>query len=122
MTRVPEITFGWQQEKTLENLIKFMLLAYIVGFGQQTTDPKEVDALNKLIAYWNLRDKLNITDDPLHPECNMGDEKANPRVACGLRRQHLPYHSSIYALDISGEIPSQLFVLQGADGHGRKKF
>lgn len=84
-----------------------------VGFGQQTTDPKEVDALNKLIDYWNLRDKLNITDDPCIQNATWAYEKANPRVACdcGGNTCHIT-HLKIYALDISGEIPSQLFVLK----------
>ncbi|KAB5553347.1 hypothetical protein DKX38_010658 [Salix brachista] len=72
-----------------------------------------MDALKKLIDYWNLRDKLNITDDPYIQNATWATEKSNPRVACdcGGDTCHIT-HLKIYALDISGEIPSELFVLK----------
>ena len=41
-----------------------------------------MDALNKLIDYWDLRDKLNITNDPCIQNAEWANEQANPRVAC----------------------------------------
>lgn len=105
----------------------FVFLVSQVGFGQQTTDPKEgldhfisipvwcyekltfvsvmwqfclccsVDALNKLIDYWNLRDRLNITDDPCIQNATWANEIANPRVACdcGGNTCHIT-HLSVY--------------------------
>ncbi|CAK7353718.1 unnamed protein product [Dovyalis caffra] len=92
--------------------VQISTFAHVV-FGQQTTDPNEVDALNRLINYWNLRDKLNITNDPCIQNATWANEKANPRVACDCSGNtcHIT-HLKIYALDISGEIPSELFVLK----------
>ncbi|XP_061951747.1 probable LRR receptor-like serine/threonine-protein kinase At1g56130 [Populus nigra] len=84
-----------------------------VVFAQQTTDPPEVDALNRLIDYWNLRDKLNITNDPCIQNAAWANKQANPRVACDCSNNtcHIT-HLKIHALDISGELPSELFVLK----------
>ncbi|KAI9378049.1 hypothetical protein POPTR_018G026800v4 [Populus trichocarpa] len=84
-----------------------------VVFAQQTTDPNEVDALNRLIDYWNLRDKLNITNDPCIQNAAWAKKQANPRVACNCSSNpcHIT-HLKIHALDISGELPSELFVLK----------
>ncbi|KAJ6434929.1 hypothetical protein OIU84_000217 [Salix udensis] len=81
--------------------------------AQKTSDPNEVDALNKLIDYWDLRDKLNITNDPCIQDAEWANEQANPRVACDCSSStcHIT-HLKIYGLDISGEIPSELFVLK----------
>ncbi|KAJ6674006.1 AUXIN-RESPONSIVE PROTEIN [Salix viminalis] len=81
--------------------------------AQKTSDPNEVDALNKLIDYWDLRDKLNITTDPCIKNAEWANEQANPRVACDCSSTtcHIT-HLKIYGLDISGEIPSELFVLK----------
>ncbi|KAJ6732339.1 PROMASTIGOTE SURFACE ANTIGEN PROTEIN PSA [Salix purpurea] len=81
--------------------------------AQKTSDPDEVDALNKLIDYWDLRDKLNITNDPCIQNAEWANEQANPRVACDCSSStcHIT-HLKIYGLDISGEIPSELFVLK----------
>ncbi|KAG5244383.1 LRR receptor serine/threonine-protein kinase [Salix suchowensis] len=97
-------------------VLSFCFLVFCVSqvvSGQQTTGPNEVDALNKLIDYWNLRDKLNITDDPYIQNATWATEKSNPRVACdcGGDTCHST-HLKIYALDISGEIQSELFVLK----------
>ncbi|KAF9662126.1 hypothetical protein SADUNF_Sadunf18G0020800 [Salix dunnii] len=98
----------------------------IVVFAQNVSDPNEglhrfnisvpawtVDALNKLIDHWNLRDKLNITNDPCIQNEEWANEQANPRVVCDCSSStcHIT-HLKIYALDISGEIPSELFVLK----------
>ncbi|KAJ6697831.1 PROMASTIGOTE SURFACE ANTIGEN PROTEIN PSA [Salix purpurea] len=66
-------------------VLSFCFLVFCVSqvvSGQQTTGPNEVDALNKLIDYWNLRDRLNITDDPYIQNATWATEKSNPRVAC----------------------------------------
>ncbi|KAJ9167731.1 hypothetical protein P3X46_019335 [Hevea brasiliensis] len=79
----------------------------------QRTDPNEVAALSKMIDYWNLRGKLNITTDPCAQNAIWSNEDANPRIACDCLGNtcHIT-HLKIYALDIAGEIPSDLFVLK----------
>ncbi|KAJ6295453.1 hypothetical protein OIU78_023466 [Salix suchowensis] len=99
---------------------------WLVVSAQKTSDPNEglhrfnisvpawtVDALNKLIDYWDLRDKLNITNDPCIQNAEWANEQANPRVACDCSSStcHIT-HLKVYGLDISGEIPSELFVLK----------
>ncbi|KAJ8751826.1 hypothetical protein K2173_026020 [Erythroxylum novogranatense] len=90
-----------------------VLLVLQVVSEQQTTDPGEVTALNKLIDYWNLRGKMNITIDPCTQNAAWTNENANPRVACTCTGNicHIT-HLKIYALDISGEIPQELFVFK----------
>ncbi|KAJ6862255.1 LRR receptor-like serine/threonine-protein kinase [Populus alba x Populus x berolinensis] len=111
--RVNEFTFGWQWGKPLGGLKKSVHDATCVVFAQQTTDPNEVDALNRLIDYWNLRDNLNITNDPCIQNAAWANKQANPRVACDCSNNtcHIT-HLKIHALDISGELPSELFVLK----------
>lgn len=43
---------------------------------------ESVAALNKLIEYWNLGRKLNISIDPCTPNAPWSPESANPRVSC----------------------------------------
>ncbi|CAK9170393.1 unnamed protein product [Ilex paraguariensis] len=80
--------------------------------AQVATDPNEVEALNKMIDKWNLRIKLNLTIDPCTPNATWAPENANPRIACDCSSTvcHIT-HLKMYALDISGEIPQELFVL-----------
>ncbi|KAG6739277.1 hypothetical protein POTOM_056868 [Populus tomentosa] len=97
-------------------VLSFCLFVFWVSqvvFAQQTTDPNEVDALNRLIDYWNLRDNLNITNDPCIQNAAWANKQANPRVACDCSNNtcHIT-HLKIHALDISGELPSALFVLK----------
>ncbi|XP_038700305.1 probable LRR receptor-like serine/threonine-protein kinase At1g56140 isoform X2 [Tripterygium wilfordii] len=84
-----------------------------VAYAQPATAPEEVAALNKVIDHWNLRDKLNMITDPCAPNASWAPENANPRVACDCNGNscHIT-HLKIYALDISGEIPGELFVLK----------
>ncbi|XP_020536640.1 probable LRR receptor-like serine/threonine-protein kinase At1g56140 isoform X2 [Jatropha curcas] len=91
----------------------FIIWVLQVAFAQPTTDPSEVNALNKMIDYWNLRGKLNITTDPCVQNATWSNENANPRVHCDCigNTCHIT-HLKIYALDISGEIPSELFMLK----------
>ncbi|KAK9210921.1 hypothetical protein WN943_000294 [Citrus x changshan-huyou] len=82
--------------------------------AQTSTDSAEVDALNKLIDYWNLRSKINLTTiDPCTRNASWASENANPRVACDCTSNscHIT-HLKIYALDIMGELPSELFMLR----------
>ncbi|XP_022001034.1 probable LRR receptor-like serine/threonine-protein kinase At1g56130 [Helianthus annuus] len=80
--------------------------------GQITTEPSEVAAINKLIDYWGLKSKLNITIDPCTADAPWAPVSANPRVACDCAANicHIT-HLKIYALDISGELPQELFQL-----------
>lgn len=82
--------------------------------SQQVTDPNEVEALNKIISHWNLGTKLNFSGvDPCTQNATWAPDSANPQIAC-----HCPGTTchvtklKIYALDISGEIPNELFVLK----------
>ncbi|XAR70980.1 Non-specific serine/threonine protein kinase [Bertholletia excelsa] len=92
-----------------------ILLLSVVGMfaAQPATDPAEVQALNKMVDHWNLRMKLNFTIDPCTQNASWAAENANPRIACDCSATtcHVT-HLKIYALDISGEIPSELFVLK----------
>ncbi|XP_062164352.1 probable LRR receptor-like serine/threonine-protein kinase At1g56130 isoform X1 [Alnus glutinosa] len=95
--------------------ISFLLLcAFQLVSAQQTTDSDEVAALNKIVDYWNLGSKLDLsTVDPCTQNASWASENANPRVACdcGGNTCHIT-HLKIYALDISGEIPNELFLLK----------
>ncbi|KAK8610200.1 hypothetical protein V6N13_081365 [Hibiscus sabdariffa] len=81
--------------------------------AQQTTDPNEVAALRTIINYWNLGSKINLTMDPCSQNAPWGAEDSNPRVACDCSSNpcHIT-HLKIYALDIKGEIPKELFELK----------
>ncbi|XP_057799950.1 probable LRR receptor-like serine/threonine-protein kinase At1g56140 [Salvia miltiorrhiza] len=80
--------------------------------AQQKTEPAEVDAINKIIDHWNLRSKLNLSDDPCIENAIWAPDSANPRIACDCDGTvcHIT-HLKIYALDISGELPQELFLL-----------
>ncbi|GFS42669.1 hypothetical protein Acr_00g0081040 [Actinidia rufa] len=84
-----------------------------IGASQPATEPNEVEALNKMIDYWNLGTKLNFRIDPCAQNATWAADKANPRIACECNSNacHIT-HLKIYALDISGEIPSELFTLK----------
>ncbi|KAL4650873.1 hypothetical protein ACB092_01G118800 [Castanea dentata] len=94
--------------------ISFLLFwAFQLVYAQQATDPNEVDALNKIIIHWNLSGKLNLTTDPCSQNAPWAPENANPRVACDCTGStcHIT-NLKIYALDIFGEIPQELFLLK----------
>ncbi|KAJ6330004.1 hypothetical protein OIU76_008769 [Salix suchowensis] len=96
-------------------VLSFCFLVFCVSqvvSGQQTTGPNEVDALNKLIDYWNLRDKLNITDDPYIQNATWATEKSNPRVACdcGGDTCHITHLSSSNPTCISTTIAESFSV------------
>ncbi|KAJ4707879.1 Leucine-rich repeat receptor-like protein kinase [Melia azedarach] len=99
----------------MEVLRLFLLVAWLLQLvsAQTITDPAEVDALNKMIDYWNLRSKLNLTTDPCAQNAPWASENANPRVTCDCTSNpcHIT-HLKIYALDILGEIPTELFMLR----------
>ncbi|KAK1429630.1 hypothetical protein QVD17_11844 [Tagetes erecta] len=80
--------------------------------AQITTDPSEVAAIKKLIDYWGLKSKLDLTIDPCTTGAPWAADTANPRVACDCSANicHIT-HLKIYALDISGELPQELFQL-----------
>lgn len=79
---------------------------------QSETDPREVDAINKIVDHWDLRSKLNLSVDPCIDNAIWAPDSANPRIACDCFGSvcHIT-HLKIYALDISGEIPQELFLL-----------
>ncbi|XP_031279525.1 probable LRR receptor-like serine/threonine-protein kinase At1g56130 [Pistacia vera] len=91
----------------------FVVWALQLVSAQTITDPAEVAALNKMIDYWNLRSKLNLTIDPCTENAPWASEDANPHIICDCTASpcHVT-HLKIYALDIFGEIPSELFVLR----------
>ncbi|KAL0016404.1 hypothetical protein SO802_003473 [Lithocarpus litseifolius] len=94
--------------------ISFLLFwAFQLVYAQQTTDPNEVDALKKIIIHWNLSGKLNLTTDPCSQNASWAPKNANPRVACDCTGStcHIT-NLKIYALDIFGEIPQELFLLK----------
>ncbi|KAK4600771.1 hypothetical protein RGQ29_010403 [Quercus rubra] len=94
--------------------ISFLLFwAFQLVYAQQTTDPNEVDALKKIIIHWNLSGKLNLTTDPCSQNASWAPDNANPHVACDCTGNtcHIT-HLKIYALDIFGEIPKELFLLK----------
>ncbi|KAL5853215.1 hypothetical protein ACOSQ3_008333 [Xanthoceras sorbifolium] len=99
----------------MEVLSFSLLLLWLLQLvsGQTVTEPAEVAALNKLIEYWNLGRKLNMTIDPCTRGAPWAPETANPHVSCDCTNN--PCHITqlkIYALDILGEIPRELFELK----------
>lgn len=94
--------------------ISFLLFwTFQLVSAQQTTDSDEVAALNKIINHWELNTKLNLTIDPCTSNASWAPDNANPRVACDCTGNtcHIT-HLKIYALDISGELPKELFLLK----------
>ncbi|KAH7524644.1 hypothetical protein FEM48_Zijuj06G0141400 [Ziziphus jujuba var. spinosa] len=90
-----------------------LLCAFQLGFAQPTTDPNEVAALKKIIDYWNLGKYLNISIDPCNQNATWASDTANPRIACdcGENTCYIT-HLKVYALDIYGELPKELFELK----------
>ncbi|KAH0989564.1 hypothetical protein GBA52_001047 [Prunus armeniaca] len=71
-------------------------------------------ALDKIIDHWDLGNQLSsFTIDPCTPNATWASSTANPRVICDCAGStcHIT-HLSIYALDILGEIPRELFELK----------
>ncbi|CAL5435210.1 unnamed protein product [Camellia sinensis] len=95
--------------------LSLMLLSMLqIVASQQVTDPNEVEALNKIISHWNLGTKLNISGvDPCTQNATWAPDSANPQIACHCAGTtcHVT-RLKIYALDISGEIPNELFMLK----------
>ncbi|XP_063949297.1 probable LRR receptor-like serine/threonine-protein kinase At1g56130 isoform X2 [Daucus carota subsp. sativus] len=93
------------------SLVVVCIIKMVVA--QPATDPNEVAALKKLVDYWNLNDKLNLTIDPCNKDATWAPENENPRIACECSSTvcHIN-HLKIYALDISGVIPRELFELK----------
>ncbi|KAA8525475.1 hypothetical protein F0562_007330 [Nyssa sinensis] len=91
----------------------FFLWMFEIAAAQLATDPNEVAALNTMINYWNLKTKLNFSTDPCTQNATWATENANPRIGCDCigNTCHVT-HLKVYALDISGEIPKELFVLK----------
>ncbi|CAM8886281.1 unnamed protein product [Rhodiola kirilowii] len=82
------------------------------AYGQSTTDPAEVAALSKLVEYWNLGKYLNITTDPCAQGATWAAEDANPKIACSCSGSTCRItHLKIYALDVIGQLPDELFIL-----------
>ncbi|CAN0838167.1 Probable LRR receptor-like serine/threonine-protein kinase At1g56140 [Linum grandiflorum] len=96
--------------------LRFCLLVFYIFksvSAQPITDPKEATALSKIIEFWNLRSKLNISGDPCGQNASWAEENANPRVACDCTATNCHIkHLKVYALDVSGEIPIELFDLK----------
>ncbi|PQM38700.1 putative LRR receptor-like serine/threonine-protein kinase [Prunus yedoensis var. nudiflora] len=90
-----------------------LLSALQLVSAQLATDPNEVSALNKIIDHWDLGNQLSLTIDPCTPNATWASSTANPRVTCDCAGStcHIT-HLKIYALDILGEIPRELFELK----------
>ncbi|KAM7459502.1 hypothetical protein LguiA_036496 [Lonicera macranthoides] len=95
------------------NLSFFVLTILQIVAAQPATDPIEVAALTQIVDHWNLTTKLTFTVDPCSQNASWAAENANPRIACECSGTscHVT-HLKIYALDISGEIPQELFELK----------
>ncbi|KAK9102031.1 hypothetical protein Sjap_019285 [Stephania japonica] len=91
----------------------FFASLHQISAQQQLTDPAEVAALSKLAEYWNLKDRWNFNVDPCAPNASWAASDANPRIGCDCVGStcHVT-HMKVYALDIMGEIPKELFVLK----------
>ncbi|KAF3447107.1 hypothetical protein FNV43_RR12287 [Rhamnella rubrinervis] len=100
-------------------VLRFSLLLlcalFQLGSAQTVvTDPIEVAALSKIIDHWYLSSHLNLSSiDPCNQNATWASETANPRIACscGDTTCHIT-NLKIYALDIFGEIPKELFELK----------
>ncbi|XP_050364250.1 probable LRR receptor-like serine/threonine-protein kinase At1g56130 [Argentina anserina] len=90
-----------------------LLCAFQLVLAQRITAPDEVTALNKVVEHWNLVNYLNLTIDPCTENATWASETANPRVACDCTGSacHIT-HLKIYALDIVGDLPGELFELK----------
>eukprot|EP00268_Persea_americana_P045937 TRINITY_DN4706_c0_g1_i5.p1 TRINITY_DN4706_c0_g1~~TRINITY_DN4706_c0_g1_i5.p1 ORF type:complete len:537 (-),score=73.86 TRINITY_DN4706_c0_g1_i5:477-2087(-) len=83
--------------------------------GQRTTDPAEVEALKAIAEYWDLKSWNFTATDPCDGNAPWSAETANPRLACDCtiypnNTCHVT-HFKVYALDVSGGIPEELFRL-----------
>lgn len=102
--------------RSIMEVLSFSFLALLLlklVAAQSATDPIEVAALKKLVDYWDLGRSLNLTTDPCSQGAAWSSQDANPRVACDCvgTNCHIT-HLKIYALDITGEIPKELFELK----------
>ncbi|XP_031371592.1 probable LRR receptor-like serine/threonine-protein kinase At1g56130 [Punica granatum] len=99
----------------LSSSIALLVAVLVTVSAQPQTDPNEVAALGKIAEHWGLGRFLNLTVDPCTPNAPWAPENANPRIACGCSTAsnacHIT-HLKVYALDIVGEIPSELFALK----------
>ncbi|CAI9289361.1 unnamed protein product [Lactuca saligna] len=80
--------------------------------AQITTESNEVIAIKKVIDYWGLSSRVNLSIDPCTRDASWATENANPRIVCDCSNNicHIT-HLKLYALDISGELPLELFQL-----------
>lgn len=96
------------------SILSMVVLCVIqVASAQKSTDANEVAALKKIIENWKLGRSLNLTVDPCAQNASWASDAANPRIACDCSSDvcHIA-HLKIYALDISGQIPRELFELK----------
>ncbi|THF99462.1 hypothetical protein TEA_016334 [Camellia sinensis var. sinensis] len=87
-----------------------MVLGQLIAFVYHMM----MEALNKIISHWNLGTKLNFSGvDPCTQNATWAPDSANPQIACHCTGTtcHVT-RLKIYALDISGEIPNELFMLK----------
>lgn len=105
---------------TIMEVFRSLFLALLIlkmVAAQPATDPYEVAALKKVINHWNLGKKLNISggggSDPCNRNATWSLSDANPRIACECSKTVCHINQlKIYALDISGELPLELFMLK----------
>lgn len=90
-----------------------ILISNHLASAQPTTDSAEVSAIRKMMDQWELGNKMNSSIDPCTQNAPWTSVDANPRVACACNANtcHIT-HLKVYALDIKGEIPKELFVLK----------
>lgn len=91
-----------------------LCLLHVVS-GQRTTDPVEVEALKAIAKYWDLKTWNFTSVDPCALNAPWSSLSANPRLVCDC--SYFPNntchatHIKVYALDVSGTIPPELFQL-----------
>ncbi|XP_030548311.1 probable LRR receptor-like serine/threonine-protein kinase At1g56130 [Rhodamnia argentea] len=96
------------------SILSMVVLCVIqVASAQKLTDANEAAALKKIIEYWKLGSSLDLTVDPCAQNASWASDASNPRIACDCSSNvcHIA-HLKIYALDISGQIPNELFELK----------
>ncbi|XP_059658156.1 probable LRR receptor-like serine/threonine-protein kinase At1g56140 [Cornus florida] len=92
----------------------FVLCMFEIVAAQPVTPPDEVAALNKTLDSWSLRISSNFNVDPCTQNAPWAAENANPRIVCDNCTETTCHITLLWvnALDISGEIPKELFVLK----------
>ncbi|XP_068643016.1 probable LRR receptor-like serine/threonine-protein kinase At1g56130 [Aristolochia californica] len=95
-------------------LLSLSVSALFFAAAQRTTHPAELVAIRAFQDYWDL-ETWNRTIDPCTENAPWSLETANPRLACDCSSYpnntcHVT-HLKIYALDIKGGLPKELFDL-----------